>query len=195
MNIPLSRPEFPTSEALARSFFEEGIRHLEDAGLLHQAQRYPATIASALKAAEFGMKAIIILDGAMGWWDGIFATHIPLSNIDSRDNKPFFQHHITALTNYKGTLVRAVRELEELAPAKPGGSYDLKSQQNPEYPFLTYQSGTSGQSGAFRLNKPSTHFAEADSRKYYNTAQDLLTAVTTQYATVSGWNLTIPASL
>ena len=71
MNIPLSRPEFPAGEALARSFFEEGIRHLEDAEALYQAQRYPATIASALKAAEFGVKAIIIkaiiiLDGAMG---------------------------------------------------------------------------------------------------------------------------------
>ena len=193
MNVPLPHPEFPTGEALARSFFEEGIRHLEDAGALHQTQRYPATIASALKAAEFGVKAIIILDGAMGWWD-IFATHIPLSNIDHRD-KPFFQHHITAITNYKGTLVRAVKELEELAPAKPGGSYDLKSQQNPEYPFLTYQSGTSGQPGTFRLVNPSTHFGEADSKKYYNIAQDLLAAVATQYAIIGSWGLTIPNAL
>lgn len=195
MNIPLPRPEFPASEALARSFFEEGIRHLEDAKTLHQAERHPAGIASALKAAEFGVKAIIILDGAMGWWDDVFATHTPLSKIDNQRDKPFFQHHITALTNHNRTLVWDVKEMEKLVPTKPGGTYDIESQQNPEYPFLTYQSGTSGQQGTFRLNKPSTHFGNADSKKYYNTAQDLLTAVTTQYATVGGWGLTLPIPL
>ncbi len=192
MNIPLPHPEFPTGEALARFFFEESIRHLEDAAVLHQAGRHPAAIASALKAAEFGVQAIIILDGAMGWWDGIFGTHTPLSAIEQ---KPFFRHHITAITIYSATLVWDVKEMEKLAPAKPGGSYDLNSQQNPEYPFLTYQSGTSGQQGTFRLNKPSTHFAEADSKKYYNTAQDLLTAITTQYSVISGWGITIPDTL
>ena len=190
MNIPLPRPEFPTGEALARSFFEEGIRHLEDAGVLHQAQRYPAAIASAMKAAEFAVKTVVILNGAMGWWDKIFLTHSPLNDMD-RPDKPFFQHHITTLNTYNTTLVRAVKEMEALSPAKPGGSYDVETQQNPEYPFLSHELG----SGAFVLIKPSTHFGETSSRKYYNTAQDLLTAITTQYATVGGWGLTLPASL
>ena len=194
MSIPSPHPEFPNGEALARSFFEESIRHLEDARILHQAQRHPAAIASALKAAEFGVKAIIILDGAMGWWDGIFATHIPLSNIDHRD-KPFFQHHIIAIGNHNPALVRAVKEMEKLVPTKPGGTYDTESQQNPEYPFLIYQTGSAAQPDGFRLVKPSTHFRAANSKEYYNTAQDLLTAITTQYLTIGGWGLTIPEPL
>jgi len=197
MNISPPHPEFPSSEVLARSFFEEGIRHLEDARALHQTQRFPATIASALKAAEFGVKAVIILDGAMGWWDGIFATHTPLSTVDNQRDKPFFQHHITALNNYEGplikknTLVTLVKAMEKLVPTKPGGSYDIESQQNPEYPFLSYEPSSS----MFALVKPSTHFGEADSKKYYNTAQSLLTALTTQYAIIGGWGLSLPVSL
>lgn len=188
MNIPLPHPEFPTGEVLACSFFEESVRHLEDARTLHQAQRHPAAIASALKAAEFGVKAVIILDGAMGWWDGIFATHTPLSAIEQ---KPFFRHHIIAIGDHNPTLVRAVKEMEKLVPTKPGGSYDIESQQNPEYPFLSYEPS----SNIFALVKPSAHFGQADSRKYYNTAQDLLTAIATQYATIGGWGLTIPNAL
>jgi hypothetical protein len=76
-------PSFPHSSILARTFFEEGIRHLEDAHILHKSQRYPAAIASAMKAAEFGVKSVIILDGAMGWWDKMFTTHSPLSDINA----------------------------------------------------------------------------------------------------------------
>ena len=190
MNIPLSRPEFPTSEVLARCFFEESMRHLADAEILHQAERYPGAITSAMKAAEFGIKTVIILDGAMGWWDKIFLTHSPLGDIDKPD-KPFFRHHITALNNYNSTLVRVVKEMESLSPARPGGSYDIEAQQNPEYPFLSFEVGTS----AFILVKPSTHFGEADSKRYYNTAQDLLTAITAQYAAVGGWGLRPPSVL
>ena len=194
MNIPLPHPEFPTGETLARSFFDESIRHLEDAMTLYQAQRHPAAIASALKAAEFGIKSVIVLDGAMGWWNEIFVTHTPLTNIDNAQ-KPFFQHHIIAIGNHNPTLVRAVKEMEKLVPAKPGGTYDTESQQNPEYPFLIYRTGSAAQSSGFRLVKPSAHFGEADSRKYCNIAQDLLTAITTQYAVIGGWALTLPAPL
>lgn len=194
MDIPLPHPEFPTGEVLARSFFEESIRHLEDAMTLHQAQRHPATIASALKAAEFGIKSVIVLDGAMGWWNDIFVTHTPLTSIDNAQ-KPFFQHHIIAIGNHNPTLVRAVKEMEKLVPTKPGGTYDTESQQNPEYPFLIYQTASVAKPSGFRLVKPSAHFGTAKSKEYYNTAQDLLTAITTQYATIGGWGLTLPASL
>ena len=193
MSTILSRPEFPSGSVLARSFFEESIRHLEDAYVLHQAQHYPAAIASAMKAAEFGVKTVIILDGAMGWWDKIFLTHSPLSDMDSKD-KPYFQPHIETLTNYRDTLVAEVKLMEKLSPAKPGGSYEIETQRNPEYPFLSYQSGSAGQPGKFRMNRPSTHFSEADSKNYYNTAQDLLTAVASQYATIGTWGLAIPSS-
>ena len=180
MNSTMPRPEFPADGLLARCFFEEGIRHLEDAKILHGAQRFPGAIASAMKAAEFGIKTVVVLDGAMGWWEKIF-----------------FQHHIEALNDYEGpsttkkTLVTLVKAMENLAPARPGGSYDIEAQQNPEYPFLSFDVASS----TFVLVKPSTHFRGDDSRKYGNTAQDLLTAITTQYVTVSGWGLTIPGSL
>ncbi len=182
-------PPFPEGDALAQAFFGEGLRHLEDAQILHKAGRYPAAIASAMKAAELGVKSIIILGGAMGWWDRVFTTHSPLGDISGL---PIFEHHIQTITAYNGTLVSDVMVMEKLAPAKPGGSYDIGSQQNPEYPFLSYQRALGTNPGEFRLNKPSMHFGEADSRRYYNTAQDLLTAVATQYATVSGWVLAIP---
>lgn len=196
MNSTMPRPEFPADGLLARCFFEEGIRHLEDAQILHGAQRFPGAIASAMKAAEFGIKTVVVLDGAMGWWEKIFLTHSPLSDID-RPDKPFFQHHIETLNDYEGpsttkkTLVTLVKAMENLVPARPGGSYDIEAQQNPEYPFLSFDVASS----TFVLVKPSTHFREDDSRKYCNTAQDLLTAITTQYVTVGGWALTLPFPL
>ena len=184
----LPRTGFPDQTLLAQTFFEEGIRHLEDAQILHQAGRYPAAVASAMKAAEFGVKAVLILDGAMGWWDKMFITHSPLGDIS---NLPPFDYHLVLLTAYSKTLVQDVKYMEKLSPAKPGGSFDIEAQQNPEYPFLSYAPGSS----TFALTKPSTHFGDADSRKYCNTAQDLLTAITTQYAAIGGWGLTLPASL
>ncbi len=185
-------PQFPDADALSRAFFEEGIRHLEDARILHEARRYPAAIASSMKAAEFGVKAVIILGGAMGWWDKIFTTHTPLSHIN---NLAMFSHHIQAITAYSRTLVSDVKKMEGLSPAKPGGSFDISSEQNPEYPFLSYHPNPATNSGEFRLGKPSTHFAEADSRGYFNTAQDLLTAVVVQYPAVGSWGLVLPAPI
>lgn len=67
MSIVPPRAGFPEPVIVARAFFEEGIRHLEDAQILHNLSRYPASIASAMKAAEFGVKSVLILDGALGW--------------------------------------------------------------------------------------------------------------------------------
>ena len=147
-----------------------------------------------MKAAEFGVKAVIVLDGALGWWDKVFTTHSPLSDIDSK-NLPFFQPHVTALTRYSGTLVTDVKIMEKLSPAKPGGSYDAEAQQNPEYPFVSYQLDSATGGGAFHLSRPSTHFVEADGKKYYSIAQDLLTAVAAQYTAVGVWGPIIPPPL
>jgi hypothetical protein len=74
MSITSPYPRFPDGDTLALAFFEEGIRHLEDARILHEGACYPAAISSAMKAAEFGVKSVIILGGAMGWWDKVFTT-------------------------------------------------------------------------------------------------------------------------
>ena len=128
----------------------------------------------------------------MGWWERVFLTHTPLTEMN---NSPLFRNHILKLASYKATLGAEVMLMESLAPAKPGGSYEIEKQQNPEYPFLSYHQASGTDPGGFRLNKPSTHFGEGNSKRYYNTAQDLLTAVATQYAVIGGWGLAIPQQM
>ncbi len=184
---------FPDKDALARVLFEEGIRHLEDARVLHEARRYAAAIASAMKAAELGIKTVIVLDGALGWWDKTFTTHSPLTDIKAL---PIFRHHIVMLEEYRNTLIREVVEMESLAPTRPGAkAFDIELEKNPEYPFLSYKVDPATGSGGFRLDAPSSYFAEADSQKYFNTAQDLLNAVATKYPAVSQWKLPLPNRL
>lgn len=187
--------QFPDSSALGRVFFEEGVRHLEDARILHEAARYPAAIASAMKAAELTIKSVVILGGALGWWDKIFTTHSPLSAISDSRTFPYFQHHIVALSRTDKTLVAEIKKMEKLAPLSPSGPYSLDDQKNPEYPFLSYQPATEDALAEFRLNKPSTHFTQSESQAYYNTAQDLLTAAAAQYPVVGGWGLVLPSAL
>lgn len=137
-----TQAQFPDKNALARALFEEGIRHLDDACILHIGQRYPAAIASAMKAAELGVKTIVVLDGALGWWDKIFMTHSPITEIKP---VPFFQHHIKTLESYvrtsgsqRQTLIGDVMEMEGLAPTRPGAQrYEVEREKNPEYPFLS----------------------------------------------------------
>ena len=122
--------QFPDGNALGRVFFEEGIRHLEDAGILHEAARYPAAIASAMKAAELTIKSVVILGGALGWWDKIFSTHSPLSAISDSRTFPYFQHHIVALGQKDKTLVAEIKKMEKLAPLSPSGPYSFDDQMN-----------------------------------------------------------------
>ena len=91
ISVTTSYPRFPDGDVLARPFFEEGIRHLEDARVLHEAGHSPVAIASAMKAAEFGVKTIISLGGAMGWQDKVFTKHKPLDDIN---RLPIFEHHV-----------------------------------------------------------------------------------------------------
>lgn len=188
-----TQAQFPDKNKFARVLFEEGIRHLEDAHILHNARRYPAATASAMKAAELGVKTIIVLDGALGWWDKTFTTHSPLTDIKAL---PFFNHYIKTLGEYRLALIEEVVEMESLAPTRPGAkAYDIQREQNPEYPFLSYIIDPVTRDGAFRLDAPSSYFTEAHGRRYFNTAQDLLNAITTQYTDVAQWQLVLPKSL
>lgn len=192
MTLP-SSPHFPDKDVLARVMFEEGIRHLEDARFLHEARRYAAAIASTTKAAELGMKTVIILDGALGWWDKTFTTHSPLTDVKGL---PIFRHHVVMLEEYRSTLIREVVELEGLAPTRPGAkAFDIELERNPEYPFLSYKVDPATGAGEFRLDAPSSYFVEAESQKYFNTAQELLNAVTIKYITVGQWTLSLPEKL
>ena len=140
-----------------------------------------------------GIKTMIVLGNALGWWDKIFTTHSPLTDIKAL---PTFQSHIKILEGYSRSLIVDVVELESLAPIRPGGNYDINTQKNPEYPFLSFLSfNPVTNTGGFRLDAPSSYFFDADSQKYFNTAQDLLTAITVHYAIVHNWKLVIPASI
>ncbi len=181
---------FPDKDVLARVLYTEGIRHLEDSRVLHKSERYPGAIASAMKAAEMGIKTIVVLDGAMGWWDKTFVTHSPLTDIKAL---AIFRHHVATLEEYRSTLLREVVEMESLAPTKPGAkAFDIELEKNPEYPFLSYKVDSVTGSGEFRLDAPSSYFLGPDSQRYFNTAQDLLNAVTTKYPKVRLWNLDLP---
>jgi len=86
--------------------------------------------------------------------------------------------------------------MESLAPTRPGAkAYDIQREKNPEYPFLSYTIDNTTKAGSFRLDAPSSYFTQAHSHKYFNTAQDLLNALTTQYTDVAQWQLTLPESL
>ena len=74
---PPALPTFPDAPEYARALFEEAARHLEDARVLHGASRYAAGISSSAKAAELGVKCVLVLDRAMGWWDGHLAVRHP----------------------------------------------------------------------------------------------------------------------
>lgn len=78
---PSHRPAFPRAEEYARCFFAEAVRHLVDASVQHRAGRYPAAITSSMKAAEMAIKAVLILEGSLGWWDRLQATHQPLTDV------------------------------------------------------------------------------------------------------------------
>ena len=60
-------PSFPDTEAFARAFYVEAARHLEDARILHEADRSASSITSTMKASEFGVKSVLILDNAPGY--------------------------------------------------------------------------------------------------------------------------------
>ena len=75
---------YPSSRDLARSFYAESVRHLEDAVVLLDNDRFAVSVSSAMKAAELAVKSAAIIDNATGFWDELFKSHKPLTkNRDS----------------------------------------------------------------------------------------------------------------
>lgn len=184
---------FPQHQDLARKFFSEAVRHLGDARVLHQARRYPGSIASSMKAAELGLKSVLIVDGSLGWWDRLQQTHKPLDEIRTHD---VLKYHYQALEQHSLALITAVAALERLAPSRPDAkSFSLETQANTEYPFFYLDPSAAGGPPTAHLVGPSEFFTDTYSLEHYRTAYELLTTYRVLYAPVRAWKLHIPRPL
>jgi hypothetical protein len=201
--LPLAPPlpVFPEDAEWARALFAEAARHLGDARLLHGAGRYAAAIASAQKAAELGLKSVLVLDGAPGWWEKLHTTHTPLSDISGH---ALLKRHEERLKGYNPTLPSKAKELEALAPSRPGAASfsaragansSAQTEANPEYPFFSADPDPNTQLLTPAIHSPADYFGEAASRNYFGTAYSLLTALQTLYSAVAAWGVVLPAAL
>ncbi len=176
---------YPNTEVFARAMFEEAIRHLEDARILHHAERLPGAITSSMKAAELGFKAVLILEGAFGWWENVTKSHSPVT--DASGHAVLGQ----VVSHFAPSVVSLIKEMEHLSPSQIGKkAFSNQEERNPEYPFVVFD-GASADWGT-----PTKSFVDPLlSTTYYTTALELLTAITVQYATAGGWGTTLPSSL
>jgi hypothetical protein len=184
---------FPRPDELARKFFEEAVRHLGDARVLHRAKRYPGAITSTMKAAELGIKAALILDGSLGWWDKLQQTHKPLEDIR---NHGVLKFHYQALLQHDPTLITNVAALEKLVPTRPDvQKFSAETEANTEYPFFYLEQSTAGAPTVSHLVGPSEYFTETDSKDYYRAARELLMAYRTLYSQIAAWGIRLPRPL
>jgi hypothetical protein len=193
--VVLSPPTvaFPQPGELARKFFWEAIRHLGDARVLHQGKRYPGAITSSMKAAELGIKAALIVDGCLGWWEKLQQTHKPLDEIRSHGVLKF---HYQALHQHDPLLITAVAALEKLVPSRPDiQKFSAETEANTEYPFFYLEQSTPGAPTISHLVGPSEYFTATASRDSYRTAHELLTAYQALYPQIKAWKHRLPRPL
>jgi hypothetical protein len=187
-------PRFPSKDEYARKFFVEARRHLEDARILHQAARYPAAITSSMKAAEIAIKAVLILEGSLGWWEKLQQTHEPFNEIRQH---ALLKYHSRALEQHSPTLIAGLTALEKLAPSRPDkGPLTFETQANTEYPFFYLQPpAASGAEDTGHRVGPAEYFTEAESLKHYRTAHELMAVYQMLHAEVAAWGVGLPAAL
>jgi len=184
---------FPAKEPFARAFFQEATRHLEDAQILHKAARYPASITSSMKAAELGVKTILILDGALGWWDKLMTTHKPVEDITAHQ---ILRHNLDKLNAKRPKIDVAVRKLEQLIPNQPGKQNFVKDNEaNPEYPFVSAENDRLTGRDFIKTEEPRLYFTEARSKELYGIAREVFVAVQAAYPPVTEWQIVLPDAL
>jgi len=153
------------NEDLARAFFKEAVRYLEDAKTLHVAGSYAGSIANDLKAVEFGLKALLLLDGTAAFLTNLFQTHDVFTRIMQSKDIVFGIHIQNIDTIYQG-LSGDIKTLEKLNPS----SLNLEKISNdepvnPEYPFYLKPPNSS-----VTLYLPSRYFNQTDSETHFHTA-------------------------
>lgn len=184
-------PAFPDAATLSRAFFEEAIRHLEDAHLLHINGRYAAAITSVMKASELALKSACILEGAMGWWKDIQTTHKVLEAIG---NNVLLSRLVGCLDTYQHGLRAKALILEKLIPEAPKMSFnDLRNYapENTEYPFLMIAHDAAIGDYRASIECPQIFFDQSRSQRLYNIARDVLLAITAAYPMIASWALTV----
>jgi len=168
---------FPSDDILARAMFEEALRHSEDARVLHEAGRLPGAIASAMKAAELGFKAVLIMEGAFGWWENVLTSHSPVTDASS--------HMVLrqSVDRLPPGLVSILKEMERLSPTRLGKrAFSNQEEDNPEYPYVLVQGAN------VSIGLPSDYFVNPEvSRRYYEAARELLAEITPLYAVAGEW--------
>ncbi len=178
----------PGDSEMARAYFSEAIRHLQDARILHEAGRYAGAITSAMKAAELGLKSVLILYGVRGWHD--LLTHRVIATVKSIS---ILDDLMDALKSQYPSIVLEVEELERLVPDRQNLSkLALADAQNTEYPFFAEEFNLSRN---YRLYLPEIHFDEAKSVTSFRTALRLLSAIQAISPEVSAWGLMLGSSL
>ena len=190
-----SIPTFPERSDYAHVLWLESVRHLQDCYVLHAAARFPASISSAMKATEIAVKSLLVLDGAMAWWERLHGTHTPFTDIE---RNPILKRHYVALEGHDPDLPGRVKELERLAPSRPGSAgYDLlgdrtKQEANPEYPFFTAKSDPATQTITAELLRPASFFDASASLDYCRVAHRFLSAIAAQYPEIAAWSVDLP---
>ena len=188
-------PLFPLPRAneLARAYYQEAARHLEDAWILHQAQRYAGSITSSMKAVELGVKSVLILNGASGWLDDILRTHDILKGIEGHPNITL--SFLDALGRHDSTLQSDIKLLEALVPVKQDvKKLEYEVAANTEYPFFAFKSG-SPPSASLQLYAPGSHFVSSDSEKHFRTARRLLEALKKLEPEIKRWKVPLCADV
>ncbi len=101
-----------------------------------------------------------------------------------------------ALQQHDPALITAVVALEKLVPSRPDiQKFSAETEANPEYPFFYLEQSTAGAPTTSHLVGPSEYFTETDSRDYYRTAHELLTAYQALYPQIKAWKHRLPRLL
>ncbi len=181
---------FPSTEQFAHAFYGEAARHLEDARILQEASRTAAAITSAMKASELGVKTVLLLDNAAGYYEKVYATHKPLTEIA---NHIILKRIPAEIDKGRKGLAFDIGQLEQLEPKKPGTEKFGVAEANTEYPFLMMAGDATVKYAV--LNTPTAYFPPADALKYYRLGHELLTVLAAIYPVIAAWSITLPPIL
>lgn len=182
---------FPKDEDVARAFFAEAVRHLQDARVLHVSTRYAAAMTSSMKAVELSLKSLLIVHGASRWLDNALNSHAVLkemSNVTSV-SEPL----LDAIETFDSTLLGDIKLLEKLVPSKINVSrLTFDEAANTEYPFLAFDPSAIS---TLTLYSPSHAFRDADSLHSFRTAYRLLHALKSLSPEIQVWKTRLCRSL
>ena len=186
---PSSLLDFPDDNRLARAYFIEANRHLEDAFLLHTSGRYAGSLTSTLKAIELCLKSILILEGARSWVD--LNQHEIFTKIIS--DRPLFGKLQHAINTYDSALPGEIKAIEKLVPQKQEISkLELDVATNTECPFFAR---TAAPPPDYDYFFPAVIFLNPQASKIFNRLLHLLTALQAISPRIASWSITLCSDL